>query len=84
MFAQASIVRSLTSARNLKTSTGLKDNYLEHFIDKIGALISRLKGPASQNKQQQLDKLLKTFPKNVLSPIWRIKGIYYYFVISII
>lgn len=65
-------VGNQTKIKDLKTSTGTKDTYLEHFIEKLAGLYKNKKGAAA--KKSALDAQSARMPTNVLSPVWRIKG----------
>ncbi|KAI6017922.1 hypothetical protein EDC04DRAFT_2870045 [Pisolithus marmoratus] len=48
----------------VKTSTGLKDTYLERFLDEMAASYKKIHG--SSSKQQALEKFIQGLPKNVM------------------
>ncbi|KAJ7870044.1 hypothetical protein B0H14DRAFT_2571467 [Mycena olivaceomarginata] len=56
-----------------KTKSGVKDTFQGAFLDKIFG-ISTKKGRTRMAKQADVNNLLKTFPKDITSPVWRIKG----------
>ncbi|KAI5982794.1 hypothetical protein F5J12DRAFT_908172 [Pisolithus orientalis] len=62
-----------TKIKEKMTSTGLKDTYLEYFINGIAASCKRQQG--SSSKQEALDVFIKGLPENVYSPVWHIKGL---------
>lgn len=72
MFTMASFVGNQTKIRNMKTSTGLKDRYLDYFLDGMAASYKKKHGNSS--KKQALDEFIQELPDNVYSPVWRIKG----------
>lgn len=72
MFALASTVGNQSKIKALKTSSGLKDTYLETFLGRIAGSYSKKR--TKQSKQTALDEFMRTLPGNVLSPVWRIKG----------
>lgn len=74
MFEMGSLVGNQTKIKQKKTSSGLKDTYLDHFLDYMGR--SYKKKCRNETKQQALDECISGLPKNVYSPVWRIKGNY--------
>ncbi|KIN97487.1 hypothetical protein M404DRAFT_160322, partial [Pisolithus tinctorius Marx 270] len=72
MFTMASTIGNQTKIKEKMTSTGLKDTYLEYFINGMAASCKRQQG--SSSKQEALDVFIKGLPENVYSPVWRIKG----------
>ncbi|KAI5996522.1 hypothetical protein F5J12DRAFT_907093 [Pisolithus orientalis] len=73
MFTMASTIGNQTKIKEKMTSTGLKDTYLEYFINGMAASCKRQQG--SSSKQEALDVFIKGLPENVYSPVWRIKGL---------
>jgi len=57
----------------MKTASGLKDTYLEFFMDRMALSYKKKRGKDA--KQKALDDLKQTLPDNVISPVWRIKGL---------
>jgi hypothetical protein len=72
MFTMASSIGNQTKVKEKKTSSGLKDTYLEHFLDGMAASYKKKHGGSS--KQQALDEYIQGLPKNIYSPVWHIKG----------
>ena len=72
MFQLAKQVGNQTAIKNEKTKTGLKDTYLDGFLDRMAASYKDCRGTTA--KQSALDEFVATLPQNVLSPIWRIRG----------
>lgn len=75
MFTQASTLDTKTKAKEMRTETGMKDTYQLHFLDKIFSSYSKKRGTAA--KQASLDAELEKLPMNTISPVWRIKGMYF-------
>ncbi|KIJ60407.1 hypothetical protein HYDPIDRAFT_177473 [Hydnomerulius pinastri MD-312] len=73
MFEMGSLVGNQTKIKEKKTSSGLKDTYLDHFLDYMGMSYKKKRG--NEAKQQALDECISGLPKNVYSPVWRIKGL---------
>ncbi|KAI6007742.1 hypothetical protein F5J12DRAFT_921093 [Pisolithus orientalis] len=73
MFTMASTIGNQTKIKEKMTSTGLKDTYLEYFINGMAASCKRQHG--SSSKQEALDVFIKGLPENVYSPVWCIKGL---------
>jgi hypothetical protein len=70
----AGSVGNVTKIKAHKTSTGIKDTFLEMFL---GMMHNSYKsGSNRQNKQIALDNFRATLPANtsMLSPVWRIRG----------
>ena len=74
MFTMASSIGNQTKIKSKKISTGLKDTYLDYFLD--GMAESYKKKHGSSSKQQALDEFVQGLPENVYSPVWHIKGMY--------
>jgi hypothetical protein len=73
MFTTASTVGNLSRVKAMKTASGLKDTYLESFMDHMASSYKKKQGKDA--KQKALDDLKQTLPENVISPVWRIKGL---------
>lgn len=74
MFLHASTVRNQTQIKQRKTATGIKDTFLDSFLNHLGESYSKIRG-GNRAKQEALDRAKETLPKNVTSPVWRIKGL---------
>lgn len=74
MFSLTEHVGNQTKVKNLKTATGVKDTYLDHFIDLINDSYKSATGPKA--KQTTLSQYTSTLPDNIYSPVWRIKGMF--------
>ena len=72
MFTTAATVGNQTKVKAMKTATGLKDTYLEVFIDRMAKSYKNKRGV--EQKQNALDEFKQSLPVNVLSPVWQIKG----------
>ena len=62
----------LTKVRNLKTETGIKDAFLEHFLRGMAKSYQGIRGRSLQ--ADALNEFCATLPNNVISPVWRIDG----------
>ncbi|KAG6819617.1 hypothetical protein H0H93_010245 [Arthromyces matolae] len=69
----ARIVGNQTKIKMYKTNTGVKDNFLEHFIDRMQSSYSKITGYL--RKQQALDDFITNLPEDPFSPVWRIPGL---------
>ena len=72
MFTMASSIGNQSKVKDKKTSTGLKDTFLEHYLDGMAASYKKRCG--GNSKQQGLDEFTQELPENVYSPVWCIKG----------
>jgi len=75
MFIDASMVGNQTKIKQRKTSTGIKDTFLDSFLNRLAESYSKIRGGNSV-KQDALDRAKEILPKDVISPVWRIKGLY--------
>jgi hypothetical protein len=73
MFESTKTVRNQTRIRSLKTETGIKDNYLEFFLDCMSSSYVKIRNHI--DKQEALSNFVQMLPSNVISPIWRIPGL---------
>jgi len=55
----------------LKTQHGVKDTYFEHFLERVFRASKKKRGAAGASAVREE---AKTLPKNVFSPIFRLKG----------
>ena len=67
MFTMASQVGKQTRVKELKTSTGTKDTFLDHFLDRLAGSYKKKRGTTA--KQAALDSHARTLPANVFSPV---------------
>ncbi|KAJ3720842.1 hypothetical protein DFJ43DRAFT_1001105 [Lentinula guzmanii] len=74
IFTHSGTIGEKSKAKQLKTALGIKDTYQDHFTDLIFNLQKTLRGGES-HKQEEVNKLLANLPKNICSPVWRIKGL---------
>ncbi|KAG1806360.1 uncharacterized protein HD556DRAFT_1428515 [Suillus plorans] len=72
MFIHASTVRNQTQIKQRKTSTGIKDTFLDSFLNRLAESYCKIRG-GNKAKQEALDRVKETLPENVISPVWRIK-----------
>lgn len=74
MFSDAVKVGGKSRYNSAKTSTGLKDNFLEFFTGRIFSFMSGLRG-SSQEKEIKVKEMVdRDIPNEPFSPVWRIKG----------
>ncbi|KAG1773421.1 hypothetical protein EDD22DRAFT_998993 [Suillus occidentalis] len=67
-------VKQFVKIKQRKTATGIKDTFLESFLNRLAESYSKIRG-GNRAKQEALDRAKETLPENVTSPVWRIKGI---------
>lgn len=72
MFTLAATIGNQTKIKMAKTKTGIKDTYLDHFIELMFSSHKKQRGAA--RKQATLDEYINLLPDNVMSPVWCIKG----------
>jgi hypothetical protein len=72
MFESMKLVGNQTRVKTLKTETGVKDAFLEHFL---GGMASSHSGLKASKKQAVLNQHILTLDGNVYSPVWRICGL---------
>ena len=72
MFILSQTVGNQTKIQKKKTETGLKDMYLDHFIDRISSAYSKVNSYI--HKQKVIDEMLPSIPAKPFSPVWRIQG----------
>ncbi|KAG6835924.1 hypothetical protein H0H93_013289 [Arthromyces matolae] len=73
MARDAKIVGNQTKIKMFKTSIGIKDNFLEHFMGRMQSSYAKITGHAK--KQDTLERFLTTLPEDLFSPVWRIAGL---------
>jgi len=77
IIADAHSVGNITKIRAHKTSTGIKDTFLETYL---GLMYQSYKGKVNRREKQiALDNFRATLPRNpdsMLSPVWRIQGMF--------
>ncbi|KAG1784306.1 uncharacterized protein HD556DRAFT_1251521, partial [Suillus plorans] len=74
MFVDASTVGNQTRIKQRKTATGIKDTFLESFLNCLAQSYSKIRGGNSV-KQEALNRVKEMLPANVISPVWRVKGL---------
>ncbi|KAJ7927156.1 hypothetical protein B0H13DRAFT_1503569, partial [Mycena leptocephala] len=72
-FKLASVVGGMAGFKRNKTDTGVKDTFQGAFLDRIFAVSTRRARNKAQ-KQADISTALRTFPADITSPVWRIKG----------
>ncbi|KAJ7177170.1 hypothetical protein C8R46DRAFT_989326 [Mycena filopes] len=73
-FTTAIFVGGQAGFQRLKTASGVKDTFQGAFLERVFALSTK-RGRAKVQKQADVNTLLKTFPKDITSPVWRIKDL---------
>lgn len=63
--------KSKTNVRTFKTDTGLKDTYLDTFLERLFRASKKKTGGAAE---AAINAELLKMQKNVYSPVWRIRG----------
>ncbi|KAJ7269484.1 hypothetical protein C8J57DRAFT_1435517 [Mycena rebaudengoi] len=71
-FRLASVVGGMSGFKRNKTDTGVKDTFQGAFLDRIFAVSTRRARNKAQ-KQADISMVLRTFPADITSPVWRIK-----------
>ncbi|KAI0311059.1 hypothetical protein OF83DRAFT_1177947 [Amylostereum chailletii] len=74
MFTDACTLGKMTQVGKLKTERGVKDTFLEHFLDKVSNFSKRLKGKTA-DKQNTINEYIQELPEFPVSPVWRIKSL---------
>ncbi|KAG6806750.1 hypothetical protein H0H92_010138, partial [Tricholoma furcatifolium] len=69
----AKTVGNQTKIKVFKTSIGVKDNFLEHFLELIKSSYAKITG--YERKQDALDRCMAGLPEDLFSPVWRIAGL---------
>ncbi|KAK7021568.1 hypothetical protein R3P38DRAFT_3397021 [Favolaschia claudopus] len=72
-FAEASLVDTKTKIQNQRTESGVKDTYQLHFLEKMFESYRNKRGRAA--KEAALSARIASLPKNITSPVWRIRGL---------
>ena len=73
MIEKSKRLGTITEVRNMKTETGIKDTFLEHFLNRMADSYRNVKGKVP--KTRALDEFCATsLPANIVSPVWRIDG----------
>ncbi|KAL0069626.1 hypothetical protein AAF712_003284 [Marasmius tenuissimus] len=62
----------ITACTKRRTASGIKDRFQFYFMDKIHAITTPKYKKPRQQKLKELDALIKTFPPDITSPVWRI------------
>ena len=74
MYDLAKTVGSKTKARELKTKHGIKDGYLDFFIEKLYNFMKTLPSNSSEKQKKIDDYVCENIPQEILSPSLRIHG----------
>ncbi|KIJ57791.1 hypothetical protein HYDPIDRAFT_103839, partial [Hydnomerulius pinastri MD-312] len=75
MFKDVASEGTKTQFQKAKTETGLKDTFMEFFVDRIFSRLKGLRGSARVNARRQMGENNDIRPEDVMSPVWRIKGL---------
>lgn len=70
MFLEASNYGTNAAYKRQKTSSGIKDNFLEYFVSKLHTI----RGTGAL-REEAYARALEEIPSFPYSPIWRVKGI---------
>lgn len=73
-FTVGSVVGGQAAFKRRKTDSGTKDTFQGAFLDRIFA-ISTKRGRTKVAKQVEVNNLVQKFPKEITSPVWRIKDL---------
>lgn len=73
IFTHTSTIGSKTRAKQLRTASGVKDTYQDHFSEMIAKFVKGLRGSVRE-KQARVDRLVESLPDNLINPVWRIQG----------
>ncbi|KAJ7126468.1 hypothetical protein C8R43DRAFT_897899 [Mycena crocata] len=71
-FQVATVVGGQAGYNRRKTASGVKDTFQGSFLERVFA-ISTKKGRSKPQKQADVNALLRTFPPDITSPVWRIR-----------
>ncbi|KAF9056866.1 hypothetical protein BDP27DRAFT_1242040 [Rhodocollybia butyracea] len=77
-FDEGSRIGGGSQFRRMKTESGIKDTYQGEFIERIQTLAKK-KGISKSQKERAIAELMRSFPRDTTSPVWRIKGKKYVF-----
>ncbi|KAF9808715.1 hypothetical protein IEO21_07777 [Rhodonia placenta] len=69
----AAMIRRVTDFIKMRTHTGIKDTFQLHFLDKLFDSHKNRRNDAT--KQSALDHAVASLPPDIISPVWRIKGL---------
>lgn len=73
IFTTAKTVGGRTRSKAMRTESGIKDVYQDHFTEMIFKYVKRLRGSVQQ-KQAKVDRFVETLPERMVNPVWRIRG----------
>ncbi|KAJ3833982.1 hypothetical protein F5878DRAFT_545605, partial [Lentinula raphanica] len=72
-FIDAQMLGTKTKIKAAHTSSGVKDTFQEHFLDRLFNSYSKKRTTAT--RQAALDQEIRNLPEEITSPVWRIKGL---------
>ncbi|KAJ3824671.1 hypothetical protein F5880DRAFT_353082 [Lentinula raphanica] len=70
-FDDAKTLGSKTKVKADHTSSGIKDTFQEHFLDRLFNSYSKKR--TTESRQAALDQEIDSLPEEITSPVWRIK-----------
>ncbi|KAJ7478788.1 hypothetical protein B0H11DRAFT_2423771 [Mycena galericulata] len=73
-FTAASVVGGQACFKRMKTESGIKDTFQGAFLERIFAVSTKKKRTKVQ-KQADISGVLRNFPADITSPVWRIKDL---------
>ncbi|KAJ7596205.1 hypothetical protein C8J56DRAFT_1022550 [Mycena floridula] len=59
--------------KKLRTETGVKDTYFDHFLNGVESTVKKVRGTAAKTTAHAT--ALQNLPSQIYSPVWRIKGL---------
>lgn len=75
-FTEASRVGGNAEFKRIKTRTGVKDTFQDFFTDQLFAVSMKKRSGTKDQKMAAMNKIKRTFPSEITSPVWRIKGMH--------
>ncbi|KAF9070032.1 hypothetical protein BDP27DRAFT_1420468 [Rhodocollybia butyracea] len=72
-FTLAQAQGNVTKIKEARTETGLKDTYQNFFIERLFSSYKTRRGV--DQKQTALNKAISDLPREMMSPVWRIRGL---------
>lgn len=74
IFKNASTLGGMSTSKKMKTEWGIKDTFQDFFTNRIFTFIRKTRAPLAE-KQRLLESFIANeLPRDVVSPVWRIKG----------
>lgn len=72
-FSEACRIGGMTNSLKQRTSTGIKDTFQAIFTQQLFS-ISTTKDKPKRQKENEIKKLLESFPEHTTSPGFRLRG----------